>query len=116
VAPHFRPGDVLLCPETHAWMFFAHYHPDEHPRLLLVDRYLPYYEGALLIPDSVRVDPGVLDSIPPGARWLAVRAKHAGMDGRDAAVLFDARTGGPFMRWDIVSLWLSHPPRRIFTQ
>ena len=107
IVPRVHAGEPVFCSETHGYLFFEHYHRELRPRLLLVDSRLPYYEGALLIPDSVRVGTAALDSARGG--WFAVRTKHAGMDGAEAAKRFDARTGGPSLRWDIVSAWAGTP-------
>jgi len=113
IEPRFHAGDPVFCSETHAWLFFQHYHPEMRPRLLLVESRLPYYEGALFVPDSVRVAPPALDAAAAsGVSWFGLRTKHAGMDGREAAALFDARAGGPALRWDIVSVWAGGPARR----
>ena len=102
-----QAGEELLCTESHSFLFFHHYHArDMRPRLMLLQDHLPYYEGALFIPDSLRVTPAAIDSAAAhGVSWYAIRAKHAGMDGRDAAALLDRRTAGPALRWEIVSVW-----------
>ncbi len=110
--PRVHAGDTVFCTETHSLLFFRHYGAGAARVMLLLTRpELPYYEGALFVPESWRATPAALDSAGTGGRrWYAVRVRHAGMDGAEAAKLLDSRTGGPVLRGDVTSAW-AQPPR-----
>lgn len=96
MAPEVRPGDVLFCGDTHSLLYFRHYMPELRARLLWMRRPVPYFEGRLVIPDSLIVGPeGFARRDSLGTRWWAVRLRHGGTTSDPAADLFDAAAGAP---------------------
>jgi hypothetical protein len=80
-----RAGDLVVAGDTHSLYFLEEHAPAlGRKRLLLSGPRLPYYEGALFVPDSVRVRPEAWDSLVAGARWFGVRTRHGGIDSRPA--------------------------------
>lgn len=100
-----RAGDVVFCADTHALLSLGHYdHGRARYRLLWLEERLPYYEGALLIADSLRAGRAAFPP-PAGTRWWAVRVRHGGRNAPEASALFDAAAGGRVRHFDSVSLW-----------
>lgn len=102
-----RPGDVVFCSDTHALLFLAHHEPDlAKLRLVWLEDRFPYYEGALVIPDSLRGGREVFGAPrAPGARWWAVRVRHGGRNGPLTAALFDSAAAGRSRAVGSVTLW-----------
>jgi uncharacterized membrane protein len=100
------PGDVIFCADTHTLLFFRRYLPGTRVRLVWTEPVLPYYEGKLVIPDSLVIGPeafarrGAL-----GTRWWAARVRHGGVPTDHAARLFEdaastvATRDGPAEWW-----------------
>jgi len=107
LAPRIRPGDEVFCADTHSLFFMRQHLPGlGRQRLLLVDPNLPYYEGARLVPDSLRVSPAALESARARhARWWAVRTRSGGVPSTAAAALFDAAAGRPVLDISMVTVW-----------
>jgi len=108
-----RPGDVVFCADSHALAFLQHYHANVATvRLLWLEDHFPYYEGALVIPDSLRVGRDAFDAPrPPGSRWWGVRVRHGGRNGPETAAIFDSVAAGRSRRYDQVTLWGPESPR-----
>lgn len=102
-----RPGDVVFCADSHALAFLEHYLPRPATiRLLWLEERFPYYEGALIIPDSLRVGREAFDATrAPGSRWWGVRVRHGGRNGPETAALFDSAAAGRSRRFGAVTLW-----------
>lgn len=91
--PNVAPDDVVFHADAHSLLFFMQYMPNRgRHRLLLSDRDLPYYEGAVVIPDSLRVLPADFERVAAsGAHWWGVYSRHAGIDARPIVALLRAR-------------------------
>lgn len=76
------PNDVVIHADTHSLLFFLEYEPHMRAqRLLLIDPALPYFEGADVIPDSLRISAAEFERLRgAGTRWWAVHTHHAGFD------------------------------------
>jgi len=92
VSARLRPGDVVFSADTHSLYFFMQYLPHAaRYRLLLTQPGLPYYEGAVFVPDSIRATPAQFDSVrAAGGAWWGVHARHAGIDTRPALEMLKA--------------------------
>lgn len=86
LAARARPSDFVIAADTHSLLFFVqHAVRMARYRLLLVDPALPYYEGADVIPDSLRLTPAEFARLrKAGTRWWGVRTHHAGFDSGSA--------------------------------
>ncbi len=83
--PRVQAGDVVAFADGHAWFFFRHHAPSLGRQILVLPTpHMPYYEGALFVPDSARVTVAAWDSLTVGRRWFGVRARHGGIDSRPA--------------------------------
>jgi hypothetical protein len=102
-----RPGDVIYCADTHALLFFEHHSPRLATiRLLWVEEHFPYFEGAIVIPDSLRVGREAFGAPrPPGSRWWGVRVRHGGRNGPETAALFDSAATAPPRHFGSVTVW-----------
>lgn len=101
-----RPGDVVYCADTHALLFLAHYEPGLFVRLLWFDPDLPYFEGGIVIPDSLRCRPEDFRATgAQGRRWWGVRVRRGGANGPRAAAMFDSAAAGPPRRFDEAMVW-----------
>ncbi len=86
--PRVRPGDVVVCADTHALLFLRYHAPGlGHRVLALAQPHLPYFEGAQFVSEPERVRLAAWDSLTAGARWYGVRAEHGGIDTRPALEL-----------------------------
>jgi len=75
-------------------------------RLLWLEERFPYYEGALIIPDSLRVGREAFGAPrAPGSRWWGVRVRHGGRNGPETAALFDSAAAGRSRRFGPVTVW-----------
>lgn len=105
IEPRLESGDVLFCADTHSLLYFRRYVPALRTRLLWMRRPVPYFEGRLVIPDSLIAGPDAFvrrDSL--GTRWWAVRLRHGGTTSDPQAALFDAAAGAPGT-WDGPAEW-----------
>ncbi|MCC6348459.1 MAG: glycosyltransferase family 39 protein [Candidatus Eisenbacteria bacterium] len=102
-----RPGDIVFCADTHALLFLVHHEPRlARIQLLWFDAKFPYYEGALVIADSLRVGPAAFgEPRPAGSRWWGVRVRHGGRNGTEAAALFDSAAAGRSRHFGSVTVW-----------
>ena len=101
-----RPGDVVYCADTHALLFLAHYEPQLRVRLVWFDPTLPYFEGGLVIPDSLRCRPeDFVAAASPDRRWWGVRVRQGGTNGPRAEAMFDSTAAGPPRRFDEATVW-----------
>jgi 4-amino-4-deoxy-L-arabinose transferase-like glycosyltransferase len=101
-----RPGDVVYCADTHALLFLAHYHPSLRVKVVWFDRDLPYFEGGLVVPDSLRCRPEDFTAAGSrGARWWGVRVRRGGTNGPRAAAMFDSAATGPPRQFDKATVW-----------
>lgn len=99
------PGDVFYCADTHALLSLVHYDAGRADfRLLWLEHRLPYYEGALILPDSLRFGRASFPP-PPGTRWWGMRVRHGGRNGPEAAALFDSASAGRVRHFGTVALW-----------
>ncbi len=106
IEPRIRPGDILFCGDTHSLFYFRRYVPQLRTRLLWMQRPVPYFEGRLVIPDSMVVGPGAFvhrDSL--GTRWWGVRFRHGGTTSNPQAALFTAAAGAPGRRDGPADWW-----------
>ncbi len=102
-----RPGDVVWCADTHGLLYLAHYHPQlVRTRLLWFAPGLPYYEGALVIPDSLVATRAAFDSArAAGARWWGLRVRRGGDNGPQSTALFDSLAGAREEHYGLITLW-----------
>jgi 4-amino-4-deoxy-L-arabinose transferase-like glycosyltransferase len=101
-----RPGDVVYCADTHALLFLAHYQPGLKVRVVWFDRDLPYFEGGLVVADSLRCRPeDFVSAGSRGVRWWGVRVRRGGSNGPRAAAMFDSAAAGPPRRFDEAMVW-----------
>ncbi len=109
------PGDVVFHGDTHTWFWGRRYLPQARHALLLMGRPLPYFEGAGLVPEAVRVPADSLDrTAARGDRWWALTVHKAGLDAALAAARLDQVAAAPPETLGLVRLWWSHaagPPR-----
>jgi hypothetical protein len=91
--PSVAPDDFVFHADAHSLLFFMQYMPHRgRHRLLLSDPNLPYYEGAVVIPDSLRVRPADFERLSAhGAHWWGVSSRHAGIDAGPMVALLRAR-------------------------
>jgi mannosyltransferase len=80
------PKDLVIHADTHSLLFFLEHEPHMgRQRLLLIDPALPYYEGADVIPDSLRISAAEFERLRGAdARWWGVHTHHAGFDSQPA--------------------------------
>lgn len=103
-----QPGDVVFHGDTHALFWGRHYLPRATHVLLLMDRALPYFEGAALVPESWQVGADSLErTAARGDRWWALTVHKVGLDARLAASRFDALAAAPADTVGLVRLWWS---------
>jgi hypothetical protein len=79
VESHAKPGDLVVHAEPHSLFSFRYAHPSLRNRLLRDpgDR-LPFFEGGLIVPDSVYLSPTEWrKEIATGDRWWGVRVDRA---------------------------------------
>jgi len=108
IASEVRAGDVCFHADTHAWFWGRHYLPQATHVLLLMDRTLPYFEGAALVPEAARVSADSLERMAArGERWWGVTVHKAGLDGAAAAARFDALAAAPAESLGLVRVWWS---------
>ena len=90
--PSVAPGDYIFYADAHSLLYFVQYMPDlGRHRLLLRDPNLPYYEGAVVIPDSIRALPADFERLSAhGAHWWGVYSQHAGIDAGPTVALLRA--------------------------
>lgn len=101
-----RTGDVVYCADTHALLFLAHYAPTLTVRLVWFDRDLPYFEGGLVIPDSLRCRPeDFLAAASRDSHWWGVRVRQGGTNGPRAEAMFDSAAAGPPWTFDEAKVW-----------
>jgi hypothetical protein len=88
-------NDVVIHADTHSLLFFLEYERHmRRQRLLLIDPALPYYEGADVIPDSLRISAAEFERLRgAGTRWWAVHTHHAGFDTQAALDTLEAHAG-----------------------
>jgi hypothetical protein len=80
---HAGPDDVVACADTHAWFFLRQHEPALGRQVLVLPgAHLPFFEGALFVPDSARVSLAAWDSLTAGVRWYGVRVQKGGADSR----------------------------------
>lgn len=91
--PSVAPGDFVFHADAHSLLYFMQYMPDlGRHRLLLSDPNLPYYEGAVVIPDSLRALSADFERLSAhGAHWWGVYSHHAGIDAGPMVALLRAR-------------------------
>ncbi len=112
LAARARPGDTVFHADTHTLLFGRRYFPAQRHRLLLMGQPLPYYEGAGVVPDSVRGDAAeVAAARAAGAHWWAMAARPAGLDTRAASALFDSLAATPSRAMGVVRVWSGAPGR-----
>ncbi len=100
------PGDLLFTSDTHAFLFARHYYPAARTRLLLEGQRLPYYEGAAVIPDSVRGEGAEIRAAAAGgAGWWALAWGRGGVSADAFAATADSLAGAPAERCDLVRVW-----------
>jgi mannosyltransferase len=108
---HARPGEPILCCETHSILFLEYHRPRLGPYRLLIPADAPAYhvsDGILSVPDSLRVgDDAVARLRASGARWWGVRIVHFPYyrNGAEAAARLDAQAQGPTWTYRKVSVW-----------
>jgi len=105
IASRIGPDDVLFCADTHTLFFFTRYMAGTRVRLLWLEPEIPYFEGRLVIPDSLVVGREAFaqrDSL--GAHWWAVRVRHGGTSSEAAREMFE-RAAGAAGRMDGVVEW-----------
>ena len=101
-----RPGDVIYCADTHALLFLAQYEPSLSVRLVWFDRDVPYFEGGIVIPDSLRCRPeDFVAAASPEHRWWGVRVRQGGTNGPLAEAMFDSAATGPAHRFEEATVW-----------
>jgi hypothetical protein len=106
LAPFVREGDLMFHADTHTWLFGRRYFPLARHRLELMGQALPYFEGAHLVPDSVRAQAAeVTDADAAGRRWFAMASRPAGTDTRIAGALFTALGARP-ETLGVVRVWI----------
>lgn len=104
--PRLRADDVVYHADTHTWLFGVHYFTAQRHRLLLGNQRLPYFEGGLIVPDSVRALPGeAIARDLAGDRWFAMAARPAGLDTRAAGAEFDSLANVPRSTLGVVTVW-----------
>ena len=100
------PGDPVFCVDTHSFLFMRHHLSAGRARLLLMEPGLPYYEGARLIPDSLRATPAELYAArATGQRWWGVRTVHGGASTERTGRLLSAFAAGAGPAFGEVTLW-----------
>ncbi|MBI5709130.1 MAG: glycosyltransferase family 39 protein [Candidatus Eisenbacteria bacterium] len=109
-----RPGDLVVCAETHALLFLRFYLPDRDSRLLMpAGSRAPYSDGGLVVENAWYLDAGQWAAARArDARWWGVRVDRAVVTrgvarraGSAAAAAFDA--AAPARTWDF-------PPVRVW--
>lgn len=107
LAARVRPGDIVFCADSHSLFTLQQHLPGRaRYRFLLSDPHLPYYEGACLIPDSIRVMDGDVERAHvKGARWWGMRTRHGGSTSVPAAVVLGSFAVGAPVQYDMVTVW-----------
>ena len=101
-----HPGDLVFCADTHSLLFLAQYEPGLNARLVWFEPGLQYYEGGLVIPDSLRCRPeDFVTAGSEGRRWWGVRVRKGGTNGPRAAAMFDSAAAGPPRRFAAAMVW-----------
>ncbi len=105
--PRLEPDDLVFCADTHSLFFMRQHLPDRARYLLLLTPpHLPYYEGALLVPNAWRATPADFERAHvEGRRWWALRTRHGGIPSVAAAALVSALAPVPPAQFDIVTVW-----------
>jgi hypothetical protein len=110
VGERLAPGDLVICCDTHSMFTMRYRFPSADVRLLMTWPRLPYYEGAVFIPDSLRLVPDSLEALSVrGQRWWGLRTRHGGIPSDQGAMLMDSLAKGPRAQLDMVTLWAGTP-------
>lgn len=113
IEPDLRPGDLVVCADSHSLLMMEHRHPAIETRLLMTWPRLPYYEGATLIVDSLRTTPfAFAEAAASGRRWWGLRVRHGGISSARGAELLDALAQGGREQIDMVTTWAGRPGMR----
>ncbi len=115
-----HPGDEVIHAESHSLMFALYYDPAGRHRLLLENGGASYFDGGLVIPDSLRLDPRQWAAErATGAPWWAISVDRARVlryreTRAGAAQLATIREAAHGRRWVFppVTLWEGVPPAR----
>jgi hypothetical protein len=108
LAARVRPGDLVYCADSHSLFTLEQHLPGRaRYRFLLSDPHLPYYEGAYLIPDSIRVTEGDVERAHVrGERWWGMRTRHGGITSVPAAVVLGSFAIAVPIQYEMVTVWV----------
>ena len=119
LAPHVPRGGLVLHAETHSLLYFVEYHPEFENRLLLpAGTHVPFFEGGLIVPESLYIDYAAWRAAREAGRpWWGVRDDRAlatrGQVWRagEAPAESMAVYGDTLARAGRVTVWESRAPR-----
>lgn len=111
IAARAEPGDLIVCADTHSLFSFEQHAPGAGRAVLLMQwPRLPYYEGAVFVPESQRVTAAFLErEAAAGRRWWGLRTRHGGLPSDSGAALMTRLARGGRARIEMTTLWAGAP-------